>query len=48
MAVREGLTKKVEQPNIIAKKCKIEISGKKNFWQGPEMGTGKMLTGTED
>ena len=32
----------------VAKKCKIEISGKKNFWQGPKMGTGKMLIGWED
>ena len=35
------VNQKVEQPNIIAKKCKIEISGEKNFWQGPEMGIGR-------
>ena len=35
------VNQKVEQPNIIAKKCKIEILGKRNFWQGPEMGIGR-------
>ena len=35
------VNQKVEQPNIIVKKCKIEISGKRNFWQGPEMGIGR-------
>ena len=29
MAVREGLTKKIEYPNIIAKKCGVEILGKR-------------------
>ena len=38
MAVHEGLTRKVEQPNIIAKKCKIEISGKRIFDEGPKWG----------
>ena len=42
--VHEGLNKKVEQPNVIAEKCKIEILGKELLTMARNE-IWKMLTG---